>query len=262
MTTSSYGRSGAHRPHGARRRRLARGAGIVLAAACMSVVAVGSAAGSAAAAAGHARVQATQELVVLLDAHAVHRAPVAGSPTVTMLAARRPITGEQTTVPVIARSIAAGARWLQVMLPGRPNGSTGWISQQDTRGLVTAWAIVVDLATRHVNVYNDGRRTRSFQAVVGKPSTPTPTGQFFVEETLQMAPTEPGGPFALALSARSNVLQEFEGGPGQIAIHGRDNLGGTLGTAASHGCIRLATASIDWLATRIGPGTPVTIEAG
>ena len=29
-----------------------------------------------------------------------------------------------------------------------------------------------------------------------------------------------GGPYALATSARSNVLQEFEGGPGQIALHG------------------------------------------
>jgi lipoprotein-anchoring transpeptidase ErfK/SrfK len=263
MTIASSGRSRAHRLPVARWRALVRTAGIVLAAACLMGGAAGSTAGSAVAAGGHAGVQATQELVVLLDRHAVHQAPVAGSPTVTMLAARRPITGEQTTVPVIARSIAdGGARWLQVMLPGRPDGSTGWISQQNTRGLVTAWAIVVDLATRHVNVYSDGRRIRSFQAVVGKPSTPTPTGQFFVEETLQMAPTEPGGPFALALSARSNVLQEFEGGPGQIAIHGRDNLGGTLGSAASHGCIRLATESIDWLAARIGPGTPVTIEAG
>jgi lipoprotein-anchoring transpeptidase ErfK/SrfK len=263
MTIASSGRSGAHRPQIDRGRQLVCTAGIVLAAACLMGVATGSTAGSAVAAGAHARVQATQELVVLLDPHAVHQAPVAGSPTVTMLAARRPITGEQTTVPVIARSIGdGGERWLQVMLPGRPDGSTGWISQQNTRGLVTAWAIVVDLATRHVNVYSDGRRIRSSRAVVGKPSTPTPTGQFFVEETLRMAPTEPGGPFALALSARSNVLQEFEGGPGQIAIHGRDNLGGTLGSAASHGCIRLATDSIDWLAARIGPGTPVTIEAG
>jgi lipoprotein-anchoring transpeptidase ErfK/SrfK len=98
--------------------------------------------------------------------------------------------------------------------------------------------------------------------VVGKPSTPTPTGEFFVEETVQMSGGEAGGPFALALSARSNALQEFEGGPGQIALHGRNNLGGTLGTAASHGCIRVNTASIDWLAARIGPGTPVTISGG
>jgi lipoprotein-anchoring transpeptidase ErfK/SrfK len=61
------------------------------------------------------------------------------------------------------------------------------------------------------------------------------------------------------LSARSNVLQEFEGGPGQIAMHGVANLGGTLGTAISHGCVRLASRSIRWLAPRIPPGAPVTI---
>ena len=145
------------------------------------------------------------------------------------------------------------------MLPGRPDGSTGWIAQQGTRKLVTGWHIVVNLAARRVRAYRDGRMVRTFQAVVGKPSTPTPTGRFFVEETVQMWAGDAGGPYALALSARSNVLQEFEGGPGQVALHGRDNLGGTLGTAASHGCVRVDTASIDWLAARIGPGTPVTI---
>jgi lipoprotein-anchoring transpeptidase ErfK/SrfK len=147
------------------------------------------------------------------------------------------------------------------MLPGRPDGSTGWIAQSGTRELVTGWRIAVDLAARRLSVYHDGRTVRTFQAVVGKPSTPTPTGQFFVEETVQMPAGHPGGPFALALSARSNVLQQFEGGPGQIAIHGRADLGGTLGAAESHGCVRLATASIDWLAARIDPGTPVQIYA-
>jgi lipoprotein-anchoring transpeptidase ErfK/SrfK len=145
------------------------------------------------------------------------------------------------------------------MLPGRPNGFTGWIAQQGTSKLVTGWHIVIDLAGRRVRVYSDGRMVRAFQAVVGKPSTPTPTGQFFVEETLQMRSGEAGGPFALALSARSDALQEFEGGPGQIALHGRNNLGGTLGAAESHGCVRVNTQNIDWLAARIGPGTPASI---
>lgn len=232
---------------------------VVLAAAGLAGVTAGSAAGAGI----PTRVQATQELVVLLTAHGAHRAPEDRSPQVAFVAARRPITGEQTTLPVIARSIGAGGIWwLLVMLPGRPDGSTGWILQQDTSPLVTPWRIIVDLGARRVRVYDDGQMSRSFQAVVGKPSTPTPTGQFFVEETLQMQPGEAGGPFALALSARSNALQEFEGGPGQIAIHGREDLGGTLGTAASHGCIRLATASINWLAARINPGTPVTIDGG
>jgi lipoprotein-anchoring transpeptidase ErfK/SrfK len=222
---------------------------------------LGSPAGSAAAAHRPTRVQATQELVVLLTAHGAHRAPRARSPQVLLVAPNRPITGEQTTLPVIARSIGPhGARWLLVMLPGRPNGWTGWIAQQGTRPLVTPWRIIVDLTARRVAVYRDGRMLRDFQAAIGKPSTPMPTGQFFVEETVLMAAGQPGGPFALALSARSTVLQEFEGGPGQTAIHGRENLGGALGSAVSFGCILLATPSIIWLAERAGPGTPVTIQ--
>jgi lipoprotein-anchoring transpeptidase ErfK/SrfK len=69
-----------------------------------------------------------------------------------------------------------------------------------------------------------------------------------------------GHPYALALSARSNVFQEFAGGPGQIAIHGLDNVGGTPGTAASHGCIRLDTSDDTWLAKRIEPGVPVVVH--
>lgn len=219
-------------------------------------------AGPATAAPSAARVQASQQLVVLHAAADAHRAPEARSARIEVVPARRPITGEATTLPVLSLRIGLnGVRWLHVMLPGRPNGSTGWISQRDNRLIATPWRIKVDLAARTVRAYHDGRLTRVFQAVVGKPSTPTPTGRYFVEESVQMAAGQPGAPFALALSARSNVLQEFEGGPGQIAIHGRENIGGVLGTAESHGCIRLATASIDWLAARIRPGTPVTIEA-
>jgi lipoprotein-anchoring transpeptidase ErfK/SrfK len=218
-------------------------------------------AGSATAAGANPSVPKNQQLAVLSSPHAVHQGPVTGSPQTQVLPARTPITGEPTTLPVTgALTGADGIRWLQVMLPGRPNSSTGWIAQKGTKKLLTGWRIFVSLSARHVKVYREGHEVKSFGAVVGKPSTPTPTGQFFVEETLRMTSTEAGGPFALALSARSDALQEFEGGPGQIALHGRDNLGGTIGQAESHGCMRLATSSIDWLATRIGPGTPVTIS--
>jgi lipoprotein-anchoring transpeptidase ErfK/SrfK len=238
-------------------RRLARSLTASLAAAFL----LGVMAGPAAAAGTPARIRPTQELAVLAVAHGVRLMPEAGSPQVSRLAARGPITGEPTTVPVIGHLTGPeGIRWLRVMLPGRPNGSTGWIAQQGTRRLVTGWHLAVDLARRRVTAYRGGHMVRAFRAVVGKASTQTPTGEFFVEETVQMRAGEAGGPFALALSARSDVLQEFEGGPGQIAVHGRNNLGGTLGTAESHGCIRVDTAGIDWLATRIGPGTPVTIS--
>ncbi|HEY4810184.1 MAG TPA: L,D-transpeptidase [Solirubrobacteraceae bacterium] len=260
-TTSNPVAGSAYRRRGWR--RLGRFARLALAAVCLAGVTSTTTANSALGAGSPKRVQATTELVALLAPQVAHQAPDVGSPSVAPVADRRPITGEQTTLPVLSRVIGAGgAQWLRVMLPGRPDGLTGWISQSGTRLLVTPWRIVVDLAARRVKAYRDGMLAGDFTAVVGKPSTPTPTGEFFVEEVLRMTPSETGGPFALALSARSNVLQEFEGGPGQIAIHGRENLGGTLGTAASHGCVRLATASIDWLSTRIVPGTPVTIDEG
>lgn len=227
---------------------------------CASLYGLGASSAQAAKQATH---PASRQLAVLLSDHRVHRSPRAGSPATGLLAAKRPITGEATTVPVLGRSReASGIRWLRVMLPGRPNGSTGWIAQQGTRARVTGWSILVNLARRRVQVYRHGKLSRSFRAVVGKPTTPTPTGRFFVEETFRMVASEPGGPIALALSARSNTLQEFEGGPGQIALHGRDGLGGTLGAAESHGCVRLDTASIEWLGEHIIPGTPIRIDRG
>lgn len=116
---------------------------LALVAACVAGVMAGSAAGAGLGV--PTRVQATQELVVLVTAHGAHRAPEPGSPQVKFLAARRPITGEETTLPVLSRTIRpGGAQWLQVMLPGRPNGSTGWITQQGTRPLLTSWHIMAD----------------------------------------------------------------------------------------------------------------------
>ena len=114
---------------------------------------------------------------------------------------------------------------------------------------------------RRVTVFHSGRVVRRFAAIVGKPSTPTPRGSFFVEEALRLSPRAAGAPYALATSARSNALQEFDGGPGQIALHGTGNLSGALGTAASHGCVRLAPRAITWLARRIGAGVPLSIVA-
>ena len=39
------------------------------------------------------------------------------------------------------------------------------------------------------------------------------------------------------------------------------NVGGVFGTAGSHGCVRLSTKMMRWLARRMGPGTPVTITS-
>jgi lipoprotein-anchoring transpeptidase ErfK/SrfK len=204
-------------------------------------------------------VRAKQQLVQIVKPKAVFSAPKTKSRQVGQLRTTRPITGTQTVVPVIGRRDVAGSHWLRVIISGRPNGTTGWITTAGTRLTSTIWQLVVRTSSRRVLVYRGGRLARTFGAVVGKPSTPTPHGRFFVEENIKMVAGSAGGPYALALSARSNVLQEFEGGPGQVAIHGVANLGGAPGTAASHGCVRLQNADITWLAAHITPGVPATI---
>jgi lipoprotein-anchoring transpeptidase ErfK/SrfK len=205
----------------------------------------------------------SQPVTTLYTAHAIYAAP--GGHREATISARRPITGEETTLPVLATRAGAGGTWLHVRLPGRllpgaANGRTGWITAAHTRLWSISWHIVVSLRQRRARIYRSGRLVRSYLVVVGKPSTPTPAGQFFVEENIAEPPSFAGAPYALATSARSNVFTEFDGGPGQVALHGMGGgLGGTPGTAESHGCVRFTAAAITWLAARIYPGTPVTI---
>jgi lipoprotein-anchoring transpeptidase ErfK/SrfK len=241
------------------KRRMPRG--LTALAGVMVVVTIAGGGGTALAAAPpKPAVKPVQELVTLTRAHRAVSSLQPHPSRVTAVRALRPITGTRTVLPVLAHATThSGADRLLVLLPGRPNSSRGWIAQRGTIAMTTSWHIVVRTRTRQVFVYRSGRRVRSFGAVVGKPSTPTPHGRFFVEESVRMIPGSAGAPFALALSARSNVFTEFEGGPGQIAIHGVANLGGTPGTAASHGCVRLANHNIAWLAARISPGVRVDI---
>jgi len=217
-------------------------------------------AAATASAAAVASARPSQELVILLRAHEAYAAASAQSTRVVSVRARRPLTGELTVLPVIGRRVGAdGLKWLRVRLPGRPNGLTGWIRERGTVAGATRWRIVVSISRRQVLAYRDSRLIRVFDAIVGKASAPTPQGEFFVEEIVQLPPGAAGAPFALALSSRSDVFQEFAGGPGQTALHGLANIGGVLGTAVSHGCVRLSTDAISWLAERIGPGVPVTV---
>jgi lipoprotein-anchoring transpeptidase ErfK/SrfK len=241
----------ASNPSGARRRGSALASVLVAAAiGCVFASPVGAA----------PRVPASQPLVALLHDHVARTGPNAHAGRVESVAARRPLTRARTVLPILARaSSRKGGSWLQVRLPGRPNSHKGWISTNRTRLTSTYWRIAVKLSTRRLTVYLGGSARRHFRVVVGKPSTPTPRGVFFIEEALALSSYEAGGPFALATSARSNVFQEFEGGPGQIGIHGTNNLSGAPGTAVSHGCIRLGTHAITWLARRVGAGVPLRI---
>jgi hypothetical protein len=227
---------------------LAGGAG------CMAVAPAQASAGSGAG----LKVATSQPLVVLQQGHVARSRPSRRAKRIEYVAARRPLTGVRTVLPALEGRDKPG--WVRVRLPGRPNSHAGWIRTAHTRPASTLWHLSLDLSRRRVTVRLAGRVTRRFAAVIGTSSTPTPLGRFFVEEGVALASWHAGRPYALATSARSNVLQEFEGGPGQIALHGTAGLAGVLGSASSHGCIRLDTRVIAWLAQRIGGGVPLSIR--
>ena len=155
-----------------------------------------------------------------------------------------------------------GKEWLRVLLPIRPNGATGWIPRDNVELLSTRYWITVDKRARTVSIFRGGERVRRFRAVIGKPATPTPDGLAAVYE-IDPQPDPHGflGPWALPLTIFSNVLTNFGGGPGRVAIHGRDgaSLNDPLGSARSHGCIRIDDSAINWMAAHISQGTPVEI---
>jgi L,D-transpeptidase catalytic domain len=164
---------------------------------------------------------------------------------------------------VLAATTRDGRDWVKVRLADRPNTAAGWIPRDHVRLGHTAYWIEVRRHSRRVTVYRKGKRVRSFRAVIGKPSTPTPLGLAAIyERNRQPNPHAFLGPWALSLTAHSNVLESYGGGPGRVAIHGRAgaSLRDPLGSARSHGCIRIANTNVSWMAKHIPPGTPVRIK--
>jgi lipoprotein-anchoring transpeptidase ErfK/SrfK len=104
---------------------------------------------------------------------------------------------------------------------------------------------------------------RSIKVVVGADVTPTPAGSFAVADKLQLTDDQHFlGSWVLPLTAYSDVLQTFDGGIGQIALHGRGgaSLLQPVGTAASHGCVRIENTQIGRIAAAVPTGTPVVIS--
>ncbi len=175
-------------------------------------------------------------------------------------------SGDRTVFLLDQPSGAAGASarargWLQVRLPRRPNGSTGWIKGSQVRLAPLQRRVDVDLSARQLTMYQLDRVVRRWSVAVGRPSTPTPTGHFYI--TIKLKPpaiSRVYGAWALGLSGFSNVLDQFGTGDGQIALHGTSNTG-SIGRAASAGCVRMDNGAISTLAGRLPLGTPVTIHA-
>jgi lipoprotein-anchoring transpeptidase ErfK/SrfK len=152
--------------------------------------------------------------------------------------------------------------WVQVHLPVRPNGRTGWVRRSDVVLSTVTTRIVVELGRRRLTVYDGSEVLATAEATIGAPETPTPTGLFYVNQIqVEVDPDTERGAGLFGTSAFSEVLGIIDGGEPAVAVHGT-NQPELLGEAASLGCIRVADEVIELLISLALPlGTPVEILA-
>ncbi|WP_170316899.1 L,D-transpeptidase [Acrocarpospora corrugata] len=147
---------------------------------------------------------------------------------------------------------------MRVLLPNRPNRSTGWIhiGSGGVQWSRSDYKIYVSLRMRRIAVYKSGRRLGVWPVAIGAPNTPTPAGRTFV-----MAAVDTGhgyGVPVLPLGMHSNALRTFNGGPATIGLHGWPD-SGVFGHNVSNGCVRVPKATLAVL-RHVPLGTMVTIR--
>jgi L,D-transpeptidase catalytic domain len=167
-------------------------------------------------------------------------------------------------VPTVFAALEAvmGARckaaWYRVLLPLKPNGTTGYVRARDVNLRVVRSRVVINLSRRTISIYARGRLALTTKAAIGAPATPTPLGSFYVNQRFRADPAGPYGWAAIGISAFSEVLIGWpQGGP--VAIHGT-NRPSLLGLRVSNGCIRISNAAVQRLWRLAPTGTPVLIR--
>lgn len=150
--------------------------------------------------------------------------------------------------------------WIEVRLPIRPNGTTGWVRVDDVELTRNPYRINVDVDGHELTLFNLDEPVLTTPVAIGTGETPTPIGDFYLTELVR--PPDPDGlygPYAYGLSGFSETLTSFNGGPGVIGIHGTDRPD-LLGTDVSRGCIRLDNDVITHIVQFLPLGTPISIH--
>jgi hypothetical protein len=145
-----------------------------------------------------------------------------------------------TWVPVVQSKPG----WDRVLLPTRPNRSTGWIylGGGGLQSAFSAYRVQINLSAYRLTVFDNGRSLGSWPIAEGAQGTPTPTGRTFL--LASMSPVRPTfSSLILPLGLHSDTLNAFGGGPGTVALHGWPDPA-VFGRAISHGCVRVPAAAL------------------
>jgi lipoprotein-anchoring transpeptidase ErfK/SrfK len=142
------------------------------------------------------------------------------------------------------------------------------VSGDDLWG-ATPLALTVSKEDKLVRVFDRGELVKSYHVAVGMAEYPTPDGRFAIQ-SVEKNPvwTVPNSDWAGDLAGKvipggdpQNPLKAyFVRFNGAVGFHGTADLG-SLGSAASHGCVRMNPKDVTDLAGRVTVGTPVLVGA-
>ena len=167
--------------------------------------------------------------------------------------------GTSNLVLVLENTFVKGRPWARVRLPVLPNNTMGWVPRRALGGYrVVQTRLVVDRGSLEATLFRNGKAVFRAPVGIGKPSWPTPPGEFYIRNRLQGFRSVFYGPVAFGTSARSSVLTDWPAG-GFVGIHGTDRPELVPGLV-SHGCIRMKNEDILELGRLMPVGTPLTIR--
>ncbi len=175
-----------------------------------------------------------------------------GGPVVTTLG-RSTNFGSPRVLAVVARR----GDWLAVLSESMPTSRAGWIPAANAELGSVRYALEVDRSDRTLTVRRNGQVVRRFAVAVGRSGLTTPTGRFAVTDVLFMSP---GTAYGCCVMPITGMQSELPASRGRLAIHGTNDEG-TIGSAASSGCVRARTADMRWLVNHVTAGTVLRIEA-
>jgi len=211
-----------------------------------------------------ARVVLSNERTVTVWAHPVEEVGIRARPLASSRTIARSRVATEDGYPEVYLLLstvtdAHGREWVQMRIPGRPNGRIGWVSQEALGEFqVSRWLIQISLGQRRLNAYYKGKLRRTAPVGVGKPSSPTPPGHFWIRERFKIGSrSNPYWPYAFGTSDYSR-LTDWPGG-GVVGIHGDFGQPRLIPGAPSHGCVRMHARDIAWLGAHVPVGTPVHI---
>jgi L,D-transpeptidase catalytic domain len=164
-------------------------------------------------------------------------------------------------VYVVVASVqdARGRTWVRLRLPQRPNNVTGWVLRSSLGDFhVVHTKLVVNRRTLRLTLYDHGHPVFRARVGVGKPSTPTPPGSFWIREKFRVVGSPLYGARSMGTAAYSTTLNDWPGG-GIVGLHGTSEPGLIPGRP-SHGCIRLKNRDIVRLYRLAPVGTPLLIK--